>query len=108
MRPTNIELLMGHNIGISKSYYKPTENEMLDDYLKAADLLTISQEHKLKTQVKELTKKNNEKEYMINVALMEKDRDGNPQKTAQDKGGGIDKVVGSGDAPNEGHTRNQK
>jgi len=75
MRPANIELLMGHNIGISKSYYKPTEKEILDDYLKAADLLTMNQENKLKTQVKELTKKNNEKEYMINVALMEKDRE---------------------------------
>jgi len=36
MRPTNIEILMGHNLGISQSYYKPTEKELLEDYLKAA------------------------------------------------------------------------
>jgi S-adenosylmethionine:tRNA-ribosyltransferase-isomerase (queuine synthetase) len=75
MRPANIELLMGHNIGISKSYYKPTEKELLEDYLKASDLLTINEEHKLKTKVKELTKKNSEKDYLINVAMMEKDRE---------------------------------
>ena len=26
---------MGHTIGISNSYYKPSEREILDDYLKA-------------------------------------------------------------------------
>jgi hypothetical protein len=75
MRPANIELLMGHNIGISKSYYKPTEKEILEDYLKAADLLTINEEYKLKLQVKDLIKKNNEKEYVLNVAMMQKDKE---------------------------------
>jgi hypothetical protein len=75
MRPANIELLMGHNIGISKSYYKPTEKDLLEDYLKAADLLTINEEYKLKLQVKELTKKNSEKEFMLNVAMMQKDKE---------------------------------
>ena len=73
MRPANIELLMGHNIGLSKSYYKPTENDLLEDYLKAADSLTISEENKLKTQVKELEQKNFEKEYIIKGKLQEKD-----------------------------------
>jgi len=76
MRPANIEILMGHNLGISQSYYKPTEKELLEDYLNAAvDLLTMDEEHKLKIQVKELTKKNNEKEYMLNVAMMQKDKE---------------------------------
>ncbi len=75
MRPANIELLMGHNIGISKSYYKPTEKDLLEDYLKAVDLLTINEEYKLKTQVKELTKKNNEKEFLLNVAMIQKDKE---------------------------------
>ena len=51
MRPANIGLLMGHNIGLSKSCYKPTEKDLLDDYLKAADMLTISEEFKLKTLI---------------------------------------------------------
>jgi len=43
MRPINVEWLMGHSTGISDSYYRPTENELLDDYLKAVPLLTISE-----------------------------------------------------------------
>ena len=75
MRPANIELLMGHNIGISKSYYKPTEKELLEDYLNAVNQLTINEEHKLKKEVKELTKKNNEKEFLLNVAMIQKDKE---------------------------------
>jgi hypothetical protein len=47
MRSINIEMLMGHSIGISNSYYRPTEDELLDDYLKAVSFLTISDEHRL-------------------------------------------------------------
>ena len=42
MKPINVELTMGHDIGISGSYYKPTEREILEDYLKAIDVLTIN------------------------------------------------------------------
>ncbi len=45
------------------------------EYLKAVDALTINEEHKLKTQVKELTKKNDEKEYRLNVAMIQKDKE---------------------------------
>jgi hypothetical protein len=41
MKPINVELLMGHDIGIARSYYKPTEAELLEDYKKAVPLLTI-------------------------------------------------------------------
>ena len=30
---------MGHTIGVSNSYYKPSEKEILDDYLKAINIL---------------------------------------------------------------------
>ena len=54
MKPINVEITMGHNIGISASYYKPTEREVLDDYLKAIDLLTINGNAiKLSKQVEE-------------------------------------------------------
>jgi hypothetical protein len=42
MKPINVELTMGHDIGLSESYYKPTEKEVLEDYLKAVPLLTIN------------------------------------------------------------------
>jgi hypothetical protein len=33
MKPINIEKLMGHSTGISDSYYRATEKELLEDYL---------------------------------------------------------------------------
>ena len=41
MKPINVEIMMGHSIGISASYYRPLEREILEDYLKAVPLLTI-------------------------------------------------------------------
>ena len=41
MKPINVEKTMGHDIGVSQSYYKPTEREVMEDYLKAVPLLTI-------------------------------------------------------------------
>ena len=43
MKPINVEWLMGHSTGISDSYYRPTENELLEDYLRAVPLLTVSE-----------------------------------------------------------------
>src|SRR4051812_3010651 len=36
MKPINIEKLLSHSIGIRNSYYRPTENELLEDYLKVS------------------------------------------------------------------------
>ena len=41
MKPINVELLLSHSIGISNSYYKPTENELLEDFLKVSKSLVI-------------------------------------------------------------------
>lgn len=41
----HIEMLMNHSIGISDSYMKPTEENLLDDYLNAVDSLTINSEY---------------------------------------------------------------
>jgi hypothetical protein len=41
MKPINVEITMGHNIGLSACYYRPSEKELLEDYLKAVDLLTV-------------------------------------------------------------------
>ena len=34
-------------LDLSGSYYKPTEKEVLEDYLKAVDLLTINNNQKI-------------------------------------------------------------
>ncbi|MDV3278656.1 MAG: site-specific integrase [Nitrososphaerales archaeon] len=41
VKPIITEMLMGHAIGVSGSYMKPTEKELLEEYSKAVDNLTI-------------------------------------------------------------------
>lgn len=52
MKSINVEILMGHSVGISDSYYRPTENELLQHYLRVTDALTISQQKQLVMQLK--------------------------------------------------------
>lgn len=76
MKSLNVEILMGHDIGLANSYYKPSERELLDDYIKAVELLTISSEAaKLERQVSELKEKSKDNEYIIKAKLLEKDEE---------------------------------
>jgi hypothetical protein len=76
MKPINIEKLMNHSVGISDSYYRATENELLEDYLRAVELLVINDEKiTLQKQVKELSKKNEEESYIIKGRLSEKENE---------------------------------
>jgi hypothetical protein len=54
MKSINIEKLMGHSVGLSDSYYRATESELLNDYLKAIDSLTINEENRLSNKVRVL------------------------------------------------------
>ena len=67
---------MGHDLGVSESYWKPTELDVLQDYLKAVDLLTINGNlAKLSREVKELKGKSKDSEvYIIKGRLEEKDK----------------------------------
>jgi integrase len=74
MKSLNIELLMGHDIGVSKSYYKPTEQELLKDYLNAVDQLTIIDDSKkVHKTIAELQKRSSDNEYILKAKLHEKD-----------------------------------
>lgn len=74
MKPINVEITMGHNIGLSASYYKPTEKEVLQDYLKAVEMLTINQNAELLSRkFKDLSDKNKNNEYIIQGKLKEKE-----------------------------------
>ena len=76
MRPINVETLMGHSTGISDSYYRPTDNDLLEDYLKAVDNLTITyDENRLQKQVNELNEKSKEENYIIKGKLSEKEKE---------------------------------
>jgi hypothetical protein len=54
MRPLNIELLLSHESGMSDYYYRPTEKEVLNDYVKAVEYLTISDHYGVKTTLNTL------------------------------------------------------
>ena len=53
--PEIMEMLLGHKIGLASAYYKPTEDEMLEEYMKAIDNLTINEENRLRKKVETLT-----------------------------------------------------
>jgi integrase len=55
MKSINVELLMDHNIGVSGHYYRPSEADLLEDYMThAADSLTIDPTQRLQQRVKDL------------------------------------------------------
>jgi hypothetical protein len=75
MRPINVEITMGHNIGISASYYRPTEQEVLEDYRKAIDLLTVNGDNAiLQKQVQQLKEKSEDDKLLIKGKLSQKEK----------------------------------
>lgn len=60
------EYLMGHRSGLTKSYFKPTDTELLEGndkalgYVAAINDLTINEEHRLSKKVNELQLKNDQ------------------------------------------------
>src|ERR671914_287837 len=66
VNPIIKEMLIGHKsmLGLDNNYYKPTEQQVLQEYLKAVDLLTINDEHRLQRKVVELTQKQDDIELM--------------------------------------------
>jgi integrase len=53
LNPEIREMLLGHKIGLASAYYKPTEQEMYNEYLKAVGLLTINEENRLKLKLEQ-------------------------------------------------------
>ena len=54
------EMLMGHSVGLDDCYFKPSEKQLLAEYLKAVNELTVSPENRLKKRVTELESKQSE------------------------------------------------
>ena len=65
------EMLLGHKIGLSSAYYRPSVDEMLDAYLVAIDNLTIEESNRLKKKVTELQQKQSEIDKMKYEHTME-------------------------------------
>jgi integrase len=43
--------LLGHSIALDKSYWRPQVNDLLQEYLKCVDALTINEEYRLKKKI---------------------------------------------------------
>jgi integrase len=73
MKSINIEILMNHSVGVTDSYYRPQENDLLQDYLKAIDSLTISKDKKtLEHEFSQLKEKYEENQKSIHIVENEK------------------------------------
>jgi hypothetical protein len=47
---------MGHRSDkLQKAYYKPKEEDVLEDYMKASEILTINEENKLRKEIETIT-----------------------------------------------------
>jgi hypothetical protein len=70
MKSINIEILMGHSIGISDSYYRISENDLLQDYLKATDLLTLNSKNiSLNIELQKIIEEKNENNHIVQTEL---------------------------------------
>jgi integrase len=58
MKPINVKVLMDHSIGISDSYYRIPEDELLEDYMKAVPFLMIYSENQLRLENEEIKQRN--------------------------------------------------
>ena len=75
--------MLNHNLGVSQSYYKPHEKDILEDYLKAVDLLTVhSDDITLKKQLQKVEEENKNSEYIIKGKAKRKGRR-NPRSTTK-------------------------
>lgn len=54
VKPVVVEILTGHSIGLQDNYLRLEETDVLNEYLKAVDLLTVSNEKALQIQVEQL------------------------------------------------------
>ena len=71
--PINRKMLLGHDIGLDRSYYKPSKTKMPEEYLNAVNLLTINPEHRLQNKIAILEKKQDDIE-MLKIAYLSKEK----------------------------------
>jgi integrase len=62
--PQYRKMLLGQHIGLDESYLKPTEQQLLQKYVKVIDSITINNEHRLRIKVEELAEKQSDIEIM--------------------------------------------
>jgi integrase len=71
VKPLVIETLMGHSTGVSSSYFKPTDKELLEEYAKGIKELTVFKSEETVTQNMILTAFN--KQFLANSGYTEEE-----------------------------------
>jgi integrase len=71
------EMLMGHkkNLGLDINYFRPQQNQLLQEYLKVVDDLTVNDENRLKRENQELKQHDNYQQYVIDKKMKENDEE---------------------------------
>ena len=64
VNPLMKEVLLGHRTGLEDNYFRPQTEEVLEEYLKAVNLLTINEENRLRLKVEELINDQDEIQLM--------------------------------------------
>ena len=64
INPEIREMLLGHGIGLAGAYYRPSESDMIKEFMKCCNDLTINPENRLRKQVSELEQKQSEIDLM--------------------------------------------
>jgi hypothetical protein len=54
VEPLIKEMLLGHHTGLEENYYRPEEQDLLNEYLKCVDMLTVNNEFRLRLEVQTL------------------------------------------------------
>ena len=75
------EMLMGHSIGLDDTYYKPNEKQLLAEYSKAINELTIEESNRLRTELDVLKEKQDKIDMLVSrIQLLEKQYQGEVKK----------------------------
>jgi hypothetical protein len=61
------EMLLGHHTGLEENYYRPEEQDLLNEYLKCVDSLTINNEFRLRQEVQTLKVEKNSWEAQVDT-----------------------------------------
>jgi hypothetical protein len=59
-------MLLGHSTDLDDVYYKPKPDDLLQEYLKVVDMLTINEKHRLRRKVELLTVRDDKLELLHN------------------------------------------
>jgi integrase len=86
MKSINVEILLGHDIGVSGHYYRPSEQDLLQDFMShAVDSLTIDPNQRLQSRVKQLENEKSEEIERLKAQLQGfKDEQARAQDTSRE------------------------